>query len=283
MKLAMKRNRVLVLAIAVVVLFAFGGPLSTDARAATTFELFGHRNTPGTIEKFDTSADIPTVVGSTGFGPVPSGMATSRASTVTAIGTLAAGMHFGLLAKDVVAVDTVTGLATLVVTTSRAIGGRGIGFGSDGATPFAIETPAGGPLSTIDLITGVVTLVGNTGRPSASLEWDPVSGTFLTISFGTLYSITEAGVSSAAIGSQGVGACTLTRDPGTGTWFTILGSRLHTLNPLTGARALVPSAPNRLGTVCGTAFAPARPISFAVDIDIKPNSDPSYLKATITG
>ena len=275
MLLGIKRTRFFAWAIAAVVLFALIALPSTDASATITFELFGHQNSTGTIKKIDTSTGIPTTVGLTGIGGGASGMATSRAPTVTAIGTLAPGTHFGQIQPTkVVAVDTVTGAATLVVTTSRNISGRGIGFGSDGKTLFVIEGSAGGPLSTIDLITGTVTLVANTGSPAVSLEWDPASGKFLAISGTTLRGITETGVSTA-IGPTGGGACTLTRDPGTGTWFTIIGSKLSTLNPLTGATAVVPGAPTGLGNICGTAFAPARPLTFAVDIDIKPNSDPS--------
>ena len=272
-----KRNRLSVSAIAAVVIMALGGLLSTNANAAPSFELFGHNNSASAIVKIDTSTGAPTTVGPTGLASGASGMATSRASTVTAIGTFAAGTHYGLLraggSDHVVVVDTTSGAATSVVTTSRLIGGRGIGFGSDGKTLYVIE--GSGLLSTVDLTSGVVTLVANTGRGAASLEWDPVSGTFLTISGGTLYSVTEAGVSSAAIGSTGGSACTLTRDPGTGTWFTIIGGTLQTLNPLTGATSPVSASPTGIGPVCGTAFAPARALTFAVDIDIKPNSDPS--------
>ena len=260
--------RFFIWAIAFIALAAVAGPLASGASATDAFELFGHDNENSEIEMIDTSTGVETTVGPTGLSSRASAMATSRASADTAIGTLEAGTNFALLevgATDhVVVIDTVTGAATIVVTTSREIKGRGIGFGSDGSTLFVIEGNGEGPLSTIDLTTGVVTLVANTGTPSDSLQWDPVSGSFLTISDGNLHSVTEAGE-----------ACTISMDPGTGTWYTIIGGHLSTLDPLTGSTTVVTGAPATLGLVCGTAFAPVTHHPSGVHIDIKPNSDPS--------
>ena len=110
------------------------------------------------------------------------------------------------------------------------IAGRGIDFGADGKTLYVIENKPGGPLSTINLITGEVTLVANTNKPAASLEWDPDTGEFLAVSGLRLYDITETGVATSPRGYFS-GVCTITRDPLTDIWYTIYGSVLYTFDP----------------------------------------------------
>jgi hypothetical protein len=250
---------------------------------ANSTELFGHINGEGQIYKIDTSngsgAALPMP---TGNGPNASGMATSR-GPVPAPGDVvyAAVTHFGLLADDVVVIDTVTGVATPVVTTSRAIGGRGIAFGPDGVTLYLIEGNA--ELSTIDTITGLVTKVGDVedsdrDYPSVSLEFDPETDTFYAFSQNTVVNVDPSDGSATIVGSLGdlgFNPCTLARSPD-GTWFTRQGAALVTIDIATGTLDSFIGGTG-MTAVCGTAFAPERPLTIVVDIDIKPGSDPNSI------
>ncbi len=231
--------------------------------------LFGHDNSNHTIIRIDTATGQATVVGETGFQSTASALATARGPVPGADGaTFAAGTNFGLLkdaslrADFVVAVDTITGSAMQVVQTSRLVAARGIAFGKDGVTLFVIE--GSGELSRIDTVTGAITLVGDTGFPSDSLEFDPDSGSFFAISGNTLVKISESDASATIVGSEGglgnLEACTLVRSP-EGTWFTIHRGtgNLITVNVEDGTLQAVvgPLGPAPSNQVCGTAFAPA--------------------------
>lgn len=267
------------------------GPAIDNVKVSAGFEMFGHHNNTSSLWQINKSNGNYSIVGPTGHGTGASGMATSRAVVSTAIGSFVSGTHWGLLQSldvndddedgsvldlidKVYVIDTTTGQATPVVITSRPIAGRGIDFGADGKTLYVIEDSNGGtgqkgPLSTIDLHTGVVTHIAYTGRTAASLEWDPDRDEFLAVDGGgRLVSITETGDDTLIKTAFGI-VCTLTRDPLTDTWYTIYANRLHTFDEGTGIRSLVLGIPNNLGSVCGTAFAPqqaAVPINSAPSI-----------------
>ena len=260
--------------------------MAPTAGAVTPQELFGHNNSNGRIYKIDTSDGSRVALPNpTGIGAVASGMATSR-GPVPAPGNIfyAAGTHFGLLANKVVVVDTVTGSATVVVTTSRGIGGRGIAFGPDGVTLYVIESSGVGraDLSTIDTVTGLVTEVGHVedadrDYPSASLEFDPDTDTFYAISRSTVVNVdpaTAAATIVGALGDLGFGSCTLVRSPG-GTWFGRQGSRLVIIDIATGTKDsnVGPGLP--MNVICGTAFAPEKPLTEVCDSEVTFQPDPS--------
>ena len=228
--------------------------------------LYGHDNVNHNIIQIDRATGHATVVGPTGFVSGASGMATSRGAVPGPGGmTFPAGTHFGLFRDNslgldfVVVVDVSTGTATKVVQTSRLIGGRGIAFGSDGVTLYIIE--GDGSLSTIDVVTGTVSLVGNTSHAFDNIHLDPSSGFFYGISGSTLYKINPGTAVATAVLPGGLApsfsACTLTRSP-EGVWYTVnvLAKTLVTININTGTISGVIGnlGPLASGSVCGTVF-----------------------------
>jgi hypothetical protein len=230
--------------------------------------LYGHDNANHNIIQIDRSTGQATVVGPTGFNSGASGMATSAGVVSGPGGTsYPAGTYFGLfrdqtLGQDfVVVVDLTTGTATKVVQTNRTIGGRGIEFGPDGVTLYVTEGNSR-TLSTINTATGVVNLVGDTGRTGIdSLHLDPSSGFFYSISGQTLVRINPANAATAGVSPGGLGpgfsACTLTRSPD-GIWYSVnTGTKtLVTINIITGTVSGVVGnlGPQASGSVCGTVF-----------------------------
>jgi len=227
--------------------------------------LFAFNNGPGNIEEVDIPSGVPTIVGNSGFSGA-SGLATSRAPFVVGTTSYPAGTHVGMInARSVIVVDTENGTGTLIATTTRSIGGRGIAFGPDGKTLYLIESSGvgSGELSTIDFASGDVTPVATHGVPAASLEWDPDSGTFYALYNTRLYNIAPDGTVVGSVPLSGATRptgtpCTLARWPDTGQWYTMNGGGLYELH-LDGTAALVGSG--GLGSRCGTAFAPKKAIN----------------------
>ncbi len=249
--------------------------------------LYGYENSSSIIYKIDTSTGMGVPVGSgTGFPPTASCMATCQ-RIVNGPGGVKydSGTIFALLTDPtgdyIVVVDPTTGVATKVVQISRStpILARGMAFGPDGTTLYLIEGT--GDLSIIDTVSGAVTQVGNTGSGAASLELDPVSGTFyyITTPSAFLVNIDLIGTFISKVEFT-IPACTLVRSPG-GDWYTISNNRLYSIDISTGAAS--PIGPPVLGQICGTAFAPEKPVVYAVDIDIKPGSYPNSINMKSKG
>ncbi len=250
--------------------------------------LFGHDNGTSTIITIDTTNGLARPIGPTGFYSTASGLEAASAQVPGPVGTVwQEGTIFGLLRdstfnKDyVVAIKNETGVATKSVEVDLTISGRGIGFGPDGKTLYALIPP--GELWIIDTVTGALTLIGEvmdaTGAvySGVSLGWDPDSESFLALAgpgTDTLIRIDPDDASATVIGQiADLSACTLTRSPGPvagpggsvfpeGTWFTINNqtNALHALSVDTQRGiilenreigALGPNASN----VCGTGFA----------------------------
>ncbi len=231
--------------------------------------LYGHDNVNHNIIQIDRTTGQATVVGPTGFNSGASGMATARGVVPGPVGSYPAGTHFGLfwdhaLGQDlVVVVDLATGTSTKVVQTSRPISGRGIAFGPGGATLYVIE--GNGALSTINTVTGLVTLVGNTNYSGTdNLQWDPSSGFFYSISGTTLIKINPANAATVAVLPGGLGpgfsACTLARSP-QGAWYSVntATKTLVTININTGTISGVIGnlGPQVSNAICGTVFEPS--------------------------
>lgn len=231
------------------------------------FHLFGHDNVHHTIVKIDTLTGLATIVGPTSFRSEASAMTRAQERVPGPRGrSFAEGTVFGVLrdvalGKDfVVAVDVTSGEAIKVVETNRPIGGRGVTFGPDGVTLFLSEP--NGALSTIDTVTGSVTLVGQTGFSAMSLEYDPDTASLLAISGNTLIAINPLDASASVRGSAGglgdVRTCTVSRSPA-GTWFSvnIRTKELVTINARTGMVSTVIGTlgPEVSGDICGTTFA----------------------------
>lgn len=276
----------LIAAGAVLSLLAAGSPAA--AQVAEPWVLFGHDNTSATTVIISTVNGLARPVGPLGFVSTSSGLAEARAPVPTTGGVVyPVGSIFGLLRdatfdKDyLVAIKNETGIGTKVVELDFAVGGRGIAFGADGKTLYAMVSS--GELYTIGTTDGAITLVGEVtdsegNRYSGvSLEWDPIAGSFLAFAGSgsrTLIRIDPSDAHATVIGTLGnFGACTLARAPGpvegpagrvfaTGTLLTINSSTndLHAviLNAAGNAiqenliiGGLGPNATN----VCGTAFA----------------------------
>jgi|Deesub1362A_J573_1020465.scaffolds.fasta_scaffold15234_2 hypothetical protein len=257
--------------------------------------LFAHDNDNHTIVKIDTLTGLATVVGPTNFLSWASGIAVSRGPVpgpdgiVFPSGTLFGLFRDNLLGKDfVVVIDTTTGEAIKVVQTERLIVDRGIAFGPDGVTLFLME--GNGYLSIIDTVTGSVTPVGYTGFSDDALEFDPDSGVFFAIPKNTLITIDPLDASATVVGNIGglgnLDACTIVRSP-EGTWFTInrRTKELVTIDITTGTVSSVIGklGPNVSKNICATGFAPERPFTVKVSIDIKPQSCPNPLNTNSHG
>jgi hypothetical protein len=223
-------------------------------------------------------------------------MATSRGVVLGPGGaSYPAGTHFGLLRDNalgqdfVVVVDITSGTATKVVQTSRQIAGRGIAFGPGGVTLYVTEGSTG-DLSTIDTVTGVVSPEGNTGFYGIdSLQWDPSSGFFYSISGNTLIKINPVGGAGTAILTGGLGAgfsaCTLSRSP-VGVWYSVNTGTgtLVTININTGtvSGAVGNLGPYASNSICGTVFEPSD-ILYVYDPPGPPVLVPGWLGPTWYG
>lgn len=298
----LKRHTRRLAVVGAVLLAAIGAAVWTasdgaSAQPAVGYRLYGHDNGRSSIIRIDTETGRATQVGPTGWASGASGMATAL-GTVDGPGgqQFAQGTFFGLLGDNndrndyVVVVDPVTGAGTKLVQTSRDIGGRGIAFGPDGRTLYVIESD--GNLSTIDTVTGAVTLVGrvqdDNGRTYAAdnLEWDPDHGAFVALMDRSggggddyLVHIDPDDASATVIDTvSGLSVCTIIRAPNAvpgpagsvlpeGTWFTIdTGGILVTLDvDVAAGSAAVGQIIGSLGSgsssqVCGTAFTlPVQP------------------------
>ncbi len=253
---------------------------SVSAGSQGESALFAHDNSFNNIVKIDTSTGLASVVGPTVIPGGMTGMATSRGPvSKPGGGVYPSGTYFGLWGDRLVVVDVTTGEAFEVVKTSRFISARGIAFGPDGVTLYIIEGT--GFLSTLDTVTGTVTLIKDIGYPSASLEWDPANVSFIAISGRSLIRIDPSDASVTVLGDLGVNACTIARSPA-GIWYTINNSKeLVTIDMDT---AIISSVIGNLGSArgspCGMTFAPERPLinEIEVAVDIKPHSCPNPIK-----
>lgn len=151
-----------------------------------------------------------------------------------------------------------------------------------------MEGPSG-QLSTVDTVTGAVSLVGDTGFSVPSLEWDPDTASFFAIAAvkgveipKLLIKINPADASSQVVGSvdglveppntEFVG-CTLVRSP-EGIWYTI---NINTKNLIVvdvsngvASGVIGNLGPDASTAVCGTAFAPAA----LADLSVTKTDDP---------
>ncbi len=257
---------------------------AASATPAEATYLFGHDNVNHTMIKIDIQTGLAEVVGPTTFQSGASGMATSTAAVPGPGGvTYSPGTHFGLIrdgsvGKDfVVVVDLTTGAATRVVETARTIGGRGIAFGADGSTLYVLE---GNILSTIDVVTGNLTEIGRLGEVSASsLEFEPNDGFFYAIAGQNLIKIDPVTARATLIKQNlGVSACTLARSPETGIWYTVntATKELVSLDIASGDVTIIGNlGAAASGSICGSAFAPQKPVSIVAPVDIKPGSCPN--------
>jgi hypothetical protein len=273
-------------AIAVLVMAALAGP-PAGAQTAEPWLLFGHDNATSATVLIDTTNGEAVTLGATGFASSSSGMAMCTSPVLGTGGiTYPAGTMFGLLRdavlnKDYVTVlDGETGQQTRMVELDLTVSGRGIAFGPDGRTLYALISP--GLLYIVGTTDGALTLVGEV-RDSAgnqysgvSLEYDPVSGSFLAFAGpGTSQLIRiDPYTAGATLIAQlaNFGACTIVISPGpvagpggivfpAGTWFTINTSTnaLHELAvDAVQGRIIENRIIGQLGPaasqVCGTAF-----------------------------
>lgn len=240
-------------------------PQFATTAATTSYLLLGHRNPDSDILRIDPQDGSLTRIGDTGFDSNASGMATARASVPGPGGSVyPEGTLFGLLETRnttdnwVVVVDPETGAATRLVETSRDIRGRGIAFGPDGSTLYVIEDD--GTLSTVSTVDGTVTTVGNTGRSSVSLEYDPDSQKFYMVSRGSLwggnlYRIDPADGSRGFIGWVGIFASMLARSPD-GNWFAAWDDALYSLD--ISAPSATRIGGSGLSGIGGMEFVPER-------------------------
>ncbi|MFQ5855578.1 MAG: DUF11 domain-containing protein [Anaerolineae bacterium] len=271
---------------------------SVGAQVPEPQALFAHDNDKHTLIRIDTSTGLATVIGPTNFSSGASGMAAARGA-VPGPGdvSFSEGTLFGLLRDDdsgedwVVVVDVTTGKADKVIQTQRQIApGRGIAFGPDGVALFVVEGPSG-ILSTVDTVTGSVSQIGGTGFAAASLEWDPDTASFFSITAdNTLINISPVDGSSTIVGSAGslgdpanFRASTLVRSP-TGTWYTVnvLTGDLVTIDVNTGTVAAIignlgpdAQAPDGRYLIGATVFAPPA----LADLSVAKTDDPDPVAA----
>lgn len=278
-----------VLATAVSLAAGLPAALPLEAQGPAGQRLFGHDNGRSSTIEIDTATGRARIVGPIGWRSGSSGMATAFATVLGPGGRrFAAGTFFGVITDDgsgndfVVVVDPLTGQGEKIVQTSQNLGGRGIAFGADGATLYAID---GGDLARIDVASGQVDAIGRiqdaSGRRynSTNLEWDPDSRRLVSIMAGgtsgsqELVLIDPATGQADSVGPVGVSACTLIRAPNpvpgpggadwpAGSWFTIdqNSAELVRIDFDPAARTarvaerIGDLGPESTGQVCGTAF-----------------------------
>ncbi|MFQ5595857.1 MAG: hypothetical protein ACE5HA_17055, partial [Anaerolineae bacterium] len=299
-----KLAKSMMLGLVILLMLAVAITSSASAQEPSGWALFGHDNINHTIVEINTATGLATVVGPTGFD---SGMAALARSDMLVPGPgdvpIAAGSLFGLLRDNttgtdfIVVVDPVTGTARKVVETERPFEGRGIAFGADGQI-YVVEGPSG-RLTTVDTATGAVTLIGDTGFSTSSLEWDPNTSTFFSVGavkgveipnllLETNPSDASTTVLSADTGlveppDQAFMGCTVVRSPA-GIWYTvnINSKNLVTLDISAG---VIDSVVGNLGdassvAVCGSVFAPTAEADLAVTKTDSP--DPVLAGASLT-
>lgn len=250
--------------------------------------LFGHDNGRSAIVQISTATGRAKWIGATGYDSGASGMATAFGPVEGPGGRrFAAGTFFGIIGDNrdgqdyVVVVDPSTGQAEKLVRTRERLSGRGIAFGGDGGTLYAISYDR---LVRVDTRDGRVTEVGPVadaiGRrySGSSLEWDPDSGELVALldaemdgrSFAARIHPDTAEVS--LIAPLDLQVCTIIRAPNPvpgpgpdwpeGTWFTIdldRGELVVLDMDTTGRKAAIGARLGSLGgevggSLCGTAF-----------------------------
>ncbi len=287
-------SKLMLLGLVILLLSALGITSSVGAQEPAGWALFGHDNVNHTIVEIDTATGLATVVGPTGFD---SGMAALARSNEPIPGpggvSIPAGTLLGLLRDNalgtdfVVAVDPTTGTAHKLVQTERPIEGRGIAFGADGKL-YSVEGPSG-RLSIVDTVTGAVTLVGDTGFSTSSLEWDPDSASFFSVGAvkgveipNLLLETNPSDASTVVVGGQSgmveppdqaFMGCTIVRSP-TGVWYTV---NINTKNLVTIdiSMGTIDGIIGNLGdassvAVCGSVFAPTA----VADLSVSKTDDP---------
>ncbi len=273
-------------ALALISIVAAPRPIGAQGPAGQ--RLFGHDNGRSATIEIDTATGRARLVGATGFDSGSSGMATAFGTVLGPMGRrFAAGTFFGILGDNIdrndyiVVVDPVSGRGEKLVQTSERFGGRGIAFGPDGTTLYAVNSTE---LVRVDTTDGTVTQVGDIqdtrGQTYSSdnLEWDPASGRFVSLLGGgvgraQLALIEPSTAEATLISPIDVNSCTIVRAPNpvpgpggvdwpTGTWFTIdqSTSELVTIEfDVAAGTARVGTRIGSLGgessgSVCGTAF-----------------------------
>ena len=278
--------------LALLLVLALVGGLRSDRAAAQGPAgqlLFGHSNGLSSTVQISTATGRAKLIGGTGYDSGASGMATAFGTVFGPSGQrFAAGTFFGIIGDNrngndyVVVVDPTTGRADKIVRTSERLGGRGIAFGPDGSTLYAISYDE---IVRVDTTNGRVTRVGPVqdaiGRAynGSSLEWDPDTGQFMAMLVADLdgrsyISLIDPDTAEASlVAPLSLNMCTIIRAPNpvpgpagvdwpAGTWFTIDLDReeLVTLDiDVAGRRASVgarigPLGPESRGSLCGTAF-----------------------------
>ena len=143
------------------------------------------------------------------------------------------------------------------------------GFGSASAVLYG--TDRDGSLFTIDLTTGLGTLVGTLPSSTTEIEWDPIAGrAFLQASNGSFFAqefdITTGGAVGSPVGNGGAfngleliaGALFGASVPG-----PMMPSTLSRLDPLTGTS--IPIGLTGLGPIAGLAFDPSSETLYGIE------------------
>ncbi|MDH5589606.1 MAG: PKD domain-containing protein [Gemmatimonadota bacterium] len=242
---------------------AVAGP-SLALSGSDPYFLFGHQDVTRETWKIDPSTWTSQNLGPTGFNTAYAGMATSTQDVQVAGGhTVPAGTVFGLFRIDgvdrVMIIDTQSGDVLPVVDLQVQLPQRGIEFGPDGTTLYAIDRT--GTLSTLDLMTGAVTSVGAT-VPAEALAYDPDTGTFITGSGQFLYRVDPATGAATRLGVLYFQPCTINRSP-EGRWFIFYKNFVREITDLnTGTMVRMGSVSNSfVNALCGSAWAPVRPVA----------------------
>jgi len=272
--LALKKELVAIVLVASISVILGSVQIGYGDPASTTFRLLGHDNINHEIITINTETGQAILLGATGFSSGGSGLATSKVSQDTAIGTQPANTHFGVFrdnddGKDyVVIVNPVTGESTKVVEVDMGTASVGVAF-FDGE--FYITNGATESLFTVDLVSGLKVFKGffkdvdtlEGVKNVNNLQLDPETGKFLAIGVSSprsLYSIdpsTAASTKIAELSPPILTACALARAPDTGEWFSISKtiSALLKIDIDTGEVTVVGNlGPASSGNVCGTTF-----------------------------
>jgi hypothetical protein len=102
------------------------------------------------------------------------------------------------------------------------------------AAPVLWVDDAFGNLGTVDVATGAVTVIGNTGVVLTDIAFDP-NGKLFGISFSNLYTINTTTAAATLIGPLGTSAANALVFGSNGTLYAAGGTSLFTVNPTTGA------------------------------------------------
>lgn len=283
------------------VMFVFGMLLVVNLFAvvepASSVEvLIAHSTWDATIIRIDVNTGAATLIGPTGFIGAGSGLTTSGGVVIGPDGPIPAGTVFGLfrdgtLHKDfVVTIDIFTGRAYKIVEAETTSGRRGISFGPDGTTLYVVHSSS---LSTVDISTGVITLIGPTTDgvetyASWSLELDPDTGFFYAFTWGGLIKIDPITAETTFVVDVETNIwafCHMARSPSTGLWywtqhwwyFGRFWAHLYTIDVTSGTigkwHHVGRLGPEWFAGVCGSTFVTIKTVS----IDVNPGASLNHL------